>query len=108
MDAMATGFAACAMKRISPRGGSSKATSTTSVPLSPAEHFRFCRAFYRVELYYTLFRWRGGLADDVNRWFFSRHPPWENEQLACVYKYLGIRLDQGSLLVYPSSSAAAI
>jgi hypothetical protein len=92
MDAMATDFAACALKRISPRG---RAIST-SVLLSPAEHFRFCRAFYRVQLFYTLFR-GGAFADDMNRWFFSRHPPWENEQLGCVYRYLGTRLDQGSL-----------
>ncbi|KAK3292943.1 uncharacterized protein B0H64DRAFT_476570 [Chaetomium fimeti] len=89
MDAMVTDFAVCALKRISPRD---KARST-SVPLSPAEHFRFCRAFYRVELFYTLFQC-GAFDDDMNRWFFSRHPPWENEQLACVYQYLGTRLDQ--------------
>jgi hypothetical protein len=31
------------------------------------------------------------------RVYFSRHPPWENEQLACVHRYLGTMLDQGSL-----------
>ena len=92
MDAMATGFAACALERIS--SGSGAGARSTSAPLSPAEHFRFCRAFYRVELYATLFR-GCAFADHVNRWFFLRHPPWENEQLACVYNYLGTRLDQG-------------
>ncbi|GAB1311794.1 hypothetical protein MFIFM68171_02004 [Madurella fahalii] len=89
MDAMATDFAACALNRISPRG---RAT-LTSVPLSPAEHFRFCRAFYRVELFYTLSQCRK-FADYTNRWFFWRHPPWENEQLGCVDRYIGTRLDQ--------------
>lgn len=97
MDAMATDYAACALKRISPRGRD----TSTSVQLSPTEHFRFRRAFYRVELFYTLFRC-GSFADDLNRWFFSRHPPWENEQLGCVERYLGTRLDQGSLASLPT------
>ncbi|KAI0544287.1 hypothetical protein F4679DRAFT_589652 [Xylaria curta] len=54
--------------------------------LSPTEQFRFYRAFYRVELYFRLFR------DDNTRTlidqFFSGHSPWENEQLACINKYL--------------------
>jgi hypothetical protein len=94
MDAMATGFAACALERISSGGEAGVGAISRSAPLSPAEHFRFCRAFYRVELYATLFR-GCAFADHVNRWFFLRHPPWENEQLACVYNYLGTRLDQG-------------
>lgn len=92
IDTMTTDFAACALERISPGGR----TASTSLPLSPAEHFRFCRAFYRVELVSTLFRC-GPSHEDMNRWFFSRHPPWENEQLACVYAYLETKLDQGSL-----------
>ena len=120
IDTMVTDFAAGALDR---NGGA----ISTSVSLSPAEHFRFCRAFYRVELFYTLFR-SGAFDDDhmnrwflsrhppwendMNRWFFSRHPPWENEQLACVYSYLATRLDQGSLAYLCSRpgpfSAAAI
>lgn len=92
MDAMANGFAACALERISPPG---KTWKPTSQPLSPAEHFRFCRALYRFELFYTLHR-KGASFDDMNDWFFTKHSPWENEQLACVYSYLGIRLDQGA------------
>ena len=120
IDTMVTDFAAGALDR---NGG----VISTSVSLSPAEHFRFCRAFYRVELFYTLFR--SGVFDDdhinrwflsrhptwennMNRWFFSRHPPWENEQLACVYSYLATRLDQDSLAYLCSRpgpfSAAAI
>jgi hypothetical protein len=88
--ASTTDFAALALERISRRDG---ATSTT-LPLSPAELFRFCRAFYRVELFYTLFRC-GALVDDVNHWFFWRQPPWENEQLGCIYRYLEAKVDQG-------------
>lgn len=88
--ASATDFAALALERISRRDG---ATSTT-LPLSPAEPFCFCRAFYRTELFYTLFRC-GALADDANHWFFWRQPPWENEQLGCIYRYLEGKLDQG-------------
>ena len=97
MDAMATAFAAYALNLLSPSGG----TTPTSVSLSPTEHFRFCRAFYRVELFHTLdrrgaFGW-GASAHDTHHGFFLRHPPWENEQLCCVYEYLRIRLDQGLL-----------
>ena len=88
--ASTTDFAALALERISRKDG---ATSTT-LPLSPAELFRFCRAFYRVELFYTLFRC-GALADDATRWFFWRQPPWENEQLGCIYRYLEAKVDQG-------------
>lgn len=81
VDAMATDCAACALERISSRGG-----AISTAPLTPAEHFRFRRAFYRVELYYSLLRC-DEFAGDVNdmgletmkRWFFWRHPPWENE-----------------------------
>jgi hypothetical protein len=93
MDTMTADFAACALKRISPSG---RAMSTRTPLLSPAEHFRFCRAFYRVELFHTLFG-GGRFADEVNCWFLSRHAPWENEQLACVYSYLGTKLDPGLL-----------
>jgi hypothetical protein len=88
--ASATDFAALALERISLRDGA----ISTSLSLSPAELFRFCRAFYRVELFYTLFR-GGALADHVNPWFFWRQPPWENDQLGCIYCYLDAKLDQG-------------
>jgi hypothetical protein len=91
IDAMATDFAVCALERISPKGR----VGSANTPLSPAEHFRFRRAFYRVELFYTLFRC-GAFDDNMNCWFFSRYPPWENEQLGCVSQYLRARLDQGS------------
>ncbi len=89
--ALATDFAARALERIPPPSDS---TIPTSLPLSPSELFRFCRAFYRVELFYRLFR-DGAFADDVNRWFFWRQPAWENEQLGCVCRYLEAEVDRG-------------
>ncbi|KAK4233906.1 hypothetical protein C8A03DRAFT_47648 [Achaetomium macrosporum] len=68
---LATDFAASALERISPQSAS------TSKPLSPTEYFRFCRAFYLVDLFYTLFR----------------H---DNEQLGCVYEYLEVKFAEAS------------
>ena len=85
--AFATGFATNAWQRISP-------STTASVALSPSEYFRFCRAFYWVELFYTLFR-NPGFEDSLNPWFFWRHHPWENEQLASAYEYLEESLAKG-------------
>ncbi|KAJ0269116.1 hypothetical protein COL940_012755 [Colletotrichum noveboracense] len=31
-----------------------------------------------------------------NDWFFSKHSPWENEQIACVYHFLEIKFAQAS------------
>jgi hypothetical protein len=42
IDAVATDFAVCALERISPKG----TVVSANAPLSPAEHFRFRRAFY--------------------------------------------------------------
>ena len=84
-----------ALERISLRNGA----VSTGLPLSSPELFRFCRAFYRVELYYTLFR-DDRFADDVNRWFFWRQPAWENEQLGCICSYLDAKLDQGLSILY--------
>lgn len=92
IHALATDFAISAFNRIPSRNISTG--TSTSVALSPLEHFRFCRAFYRVELFYTLFR-DGGFQNDPKPWFFSSHPPWENEQLGCVYEYLEARLAEG-------------
>ncbi len=87
IHALATGFATSAWQRIS-------ASPTTSVVLSPTEYFRFCRDFYRVDLFYTLFR-DGGFDDPVNPSFLRRHHPWEDEQLASAYDYLEESFAQG-------------
>ncbi|KAK1775415.1 hypothetical protein QBC45DRAFT_422270 [Copromyces sp. CBS 386.78] len=86
MHALATDFATKAWTRISPQ------TASASIVLSPTEYFRFCRAFYRAELFYTLCQ------TDHERaaWFFRKHPPWENEQIGCVYDYLQAKFAQAS------------
>ncbi|KAI0805324.1 hypothetical protein GGR55DRAFT_681231 [Xylaria sp. FL0064] len=62
------------------------------VVLSSTEKFRFYRGFYRVELFFRLFRINNSqLSDELYEQadsFLSRHPPWINEQLGCVYEYL--------------------
>src|SRR5262245_50545613 len=73
-----------------------------AVALSFKEYTRFCRAFYRVELFYTLFRRQeeSDLGMDILseiQDFLSRHPPWENEQLACVHDFLEKKLSRGEL-----------
>lgn len=70
------------------------------VALTPAEDSRFCRAFYRLELFYQLFRDKScGLNDDfverAQSWFLSRHPPWENEQIGCAHEFLEAKFRQG-------------
>ncbi len=87
IHALATGFATSAWHRISP-------SATASVVLSPTEYFRFCRAFYRIELFYALFR-DSEFELSTNLLFFWRHHPWENEQLASGYEYLEERFAQG-------------
>jgi hypothetical protein len=89
IHALATDFAASAWTRIS-----SSPSAPKSMALSPTEYFRFCCAFYRVELFCTLFR-SGAFEDDMNPWFFSRHAPWGNEQLGCVYEQLEARFAEG-------------
>lgn len=62
--------------------------------LSSLEYYRFCRAFYRVELFYKLFR---DSEDNPREYFpsFARLPPWENEQICCVHDYLERRFAEG-------------
>ncbi|KAK3902172.1 hypothetical protein C8A05DRAFT_15727 [Staphylotrichum tortipilum] len=94
IHALATGFATSALDCISPPSAPA-GTATEAAALSPLEYFRFCRAFYRVDLFYTLFR-GGSFESDMNPWFFSRHSLWENEQLGCVYEYLEARFAKAS------------
>ncbi|KAK3295314.1 uncharacterized protein B0H64DRAFT_144204 [Chaetomium fimeti] len=72
-----------------------------SISLSPTEDSRFCRTFYRLELFYRLFRTESGVLDPdfeerTKSWFFSRHPPWENEQIGCAHEFLEAKLRQAS------------
>lgn len=92
---LATDFASSAWTRLSKDQGSEVAGSLV---LSPSEYLRFCRAFYRVELYFCLFRCRTLLTSvsfDEHR-LFSNQPPWEKEQLASVQDFLELKLSKAS------------
>ncbi|KND92089.1 hypothetical protein TOPH_03424, partial [Tolypocladium ophioglossoides CBS 100239] len=96
---LATDFATDSWARLSQADASS---ASKSLSLSPAEYFRFCRALYQVELFYSLFRGEPGdstgtFEESMNPWFFSRQPPWENEQLGCVQEFLEAKLAEASL-----------
>ncbi|CAI0653629.1 unnamed protein product [Colletotrichum noveboracense] len=93
--AFVTEFAEFAWNRLRENDGSLPRTIT----LSSTERDRLCRAFYRLDIFYVLFgneeiqqyhrpKW--------NDWFFSKHSPWENEQIACVYHFLEIKFAQAS------------
>ncbi|KAL1837836.1 hypothetical protein VTJ49DRAFT_3364 [Mycothermus thermophilus] len=74
------------------------APGATRSPLSPHEQFRFCRAFYRVELFNMLFRGGEFSEEAVRSWFFSRLPPWELEQLGCAHLFLEMEFASGTSL----------
>lgn len=77
-----------------------------NLSLSPTEYYRFCRAFYRFELYCNLFRSSmpsniASFSEDDREWFFSQHAPWENEQLGSAHDFLELQLFKGQLLMVP-------
>lgn len=86
-----TAFANSAWAHLSREPGGSRLAGKVS--LSPAEYFRFCRAFYRIELYFRLFRAQRPNGDGAL--FLSKIPPWENEQLGCVQDFLELQLSKG-------------
>ena len=61
---------------------------------SSREYNRICRALYRAELYFKLFRKPRECYSPIlsleerNRLFFDPYPPWVNEQLACIHDFL--------------------
>ena len=59
---------------------------------SPSERWRVNRAFCRFTIYCNLFRSDGDIKSPLNSQrksiFFDDYPPWEHEQLACVYDFL--------------------
>ncbi|EHK16882.1 uncharacterized protein TRIVIDRAFT_206460 [Trichoderma virens Gv29-8] len=73
----------------------------SGLSLSRTEYYRFCRAFYRVELYFSLFRNStssniASFSDDDREWFFSQHAPWENEQLSGAHDFLELKISKAS------------
>jgi hypothetical protein len=70
------------------------------VNLSSMEYFRFYRAFYRFELLCSLFLTFAPSYEDLansraRAQFLSKHPPWENEQIACVHDFLAWKMSKG-------------
>ncbi|KAH9986481.1 hypothetical protein F4779DRAFT_611798 [Xylariaceae sp. FL0662B] len=73
----------------------------TNLVLSPAEYFRFQRAFYRIELFLRLFGSKQGKSSEISpqngyNKLLSQHSPWENEQLGCVHDYLEKRISKAT------------
>ncbi|EPE32077.1 hypothetical protein GLAREA_12159 [Glarea lozoyensis ATCC 20868] len=72
----------------------------SNVMLSEAEHTRFCRAFYRLELFSTLFPSSINGADSYRKgtnWFMSRYSPWESEQITSIYYFLKEKVIEASV-----------
>lgn len=88
IDSMALQFAPEASALLRPN-------ETGATALSPTEYFHFCRALYRVDLYYNIFpgKWRR-LGDSRVELFHSKHAVWELEQVACAYDFLEDKLCQ--------------
>jgi hypothetical protein len=74
----------------------------SNVHLSESEHTRFCRAFYRLELFSTLFSSFingancAGTERKAAKWFLSRFPPCENEQTTSIYYFLKEKVIEGT------------
>ncbi|KAI1180577.1 hypothetical protein F4777DRAFT_528505 [Nemania sp. FL0916] len=95
----ATDFAASAWTELSRKPGSDcSSPRNTTISVSPSEYFRFCRAFYQLDLFHWLYR--SDVADPsaerANLWFFSKYSPWEMEQLGSVYDFLDEKLAKAS------------
>ncbi|KAI2626753.1 hypothetical protein GGR54DRAFT_484076 [Hypoxylon sp. NC1633] len=99
IHSLATEFASRAWIHISKEPGSQV---SSSLSLSLKEYFRFCRAFYRAELYLSINRNSmepldaASFRDSDKEWFTSKHPPWENEQLGCVQYFLELKFSEAS------------
>ncbi|KAL6696337.1 hypothetical protein J3F84DRAFT_373730 [Trichoderma pleuroticola] len=98
IQSLATQFANNAWAHISNDQGSQ---TPRNLRLSPTEYYRFGRAFYRFELYCTLFR-SGMLSSfewdshDERAWFFAQYAPWENEQVGSAHDFLELKLAEAS------------
>jgi hypothetical protein len=104
IDNFVAEFAGSAWAHLANQEGSRLVSDRLS--LSSTEYFRFCRAFYRVELYFSLFRSSSNAPSDSseghndgsegqNEWFCSKYPPWENEQIGCALEFLELQLVKG-------------
>ncbi|KAF3074796.1 hypothetical protein CFAM422_003079 [Trichoderma lentiforme] len=98
IQSLATQFANNAWAHIINDQGSQ---TDRNICLSATENYRFCRAFYKFELFCNLFRSTMptgfvSVSDEERRWFFAQYAPWENEQLTSVHDFLELKLSEGS------------
>jgi hypothetical protein len=66
-----------------------KKDSSPTTPPTTTEIARFCRAFYRFQIYndlYSPFKYHQLVAIDHE--FYTHYSPWENEQLACIVDFI--------------------
>ena len=76
------------------------AAGITGIPLSKIEENRLQRAFYHLDAYCCLFHsseksnHRKIPSKQQEEKFLSRMPPWEVEELACVWHYIRSQLEQ--------------
>lgn len=106
IQSLATQFADHAWAHIINDQGSQ---TDRNICLSPTENYRFCRAFYKFELFCNLFRSTMptgfvSVSDEERRWFFAQYGPWENEQLASVHDFLELKFSEGKLLIRKNDS----
>ncbi|EFX06624.1 hypothetical protein CMQ_6945 [Grosmannia clavigera kw1407] len=90
------GFSTSAWTHLSSR--ISPAQSGESVSLSSKEYIRFCRAFYRMELYFRYFP-RSDSPDEETSCgasFLRTFPAWENEQIGCVQDFFELQFSKAS------------
>lgn len=82
--------------------------SGAAVKLSDSETLRFYRAFYHLELFFSLCKGEIGMWDSYPQTrsaaAFSMYPPWEWEQLSCVYRYLKSQAADASKPLFSSRS----
>lgn len=93
---LASDFAEVAWSRLNENDGS----LPEEITLSSAEHDRFCRAVYRLEIFHILEGVLKNHGDAVYDLFFLRHSPWENEQMACIYHFLEVMFARSMPLSY--------
>ncbi|KIH94844.1 hypothetical protein SPBR_03847 [Sporothrix brasiliensis 5110] len=77
------------------------AHSGEGVSLSPKEYIRFCRAFYRMELYFRLFPHSDSLDEETSSGapFLRMFPAWENEAIGCVQDFLELQFSKGAIVL---------
>lgn len=82
--------------------------SLDKLVLSATEYDRVCRAFYRFEILSSLGSLTSESNVDTRAELLSRHAPWENEQLGCLYDRLDDLLSKGKPCPLFNSTGSSI